>query len=249
MTEGVYRFFTSFEEGTFETQADLIDFFVYYITCDSRDSVAVPRQVKKCFEECDLKAPAGIPARLSEGTNRNNPKYVKKNGGYRLQRNHFERVAKMVGGQTVQITPHVELRKLEKSYLSAPNRSFLTETIDCFEVGAYRAAIVMCWILVMDHFYEYVFKHKLSEFNLALAANKDKRIKINKVTKQEDFSELPESKFIEFCRSSKIISNDVRKILEEKLGTRNSAAHPSAVEIKPSKAIDFVEDLISNGER
>jgi hypothetical protein len=38
----------------------------------------------------------------------------------------------------------------------------------------------------------------------------------------------------------------VRKILEEKLGTRNSCAHPSGVSIKPSKVVEFVDDLGEN---
>jgi len=49
-------------------------------------------------------------------------------------------------------------------------------------------------------------------------------------------------------RSADVISNDVRKILDEKLGTRNSSAHPSAIAIaiKRSKVIAFVEDLVEN---
>lgn len=57
---------------------------------------------------------------------------------------------------------------------------------------------------------------------------------------------MKESKFIDLCRVAKIISNDVRKILDQKLGTRNSSAHPSGVTINKSKVIDFVEDLVDN---
>ena len=66
------------------------------------------------------------------------------------------------------------------------------------------------------------------------------------IQNRDDFGEIPEGKFIELLRAGNIISNDVRKILEEKLGTRNSCAHPSGISIKPSKVIEFIDDLVAN---
>ena len=104
----------------------------------------------------------------------------------------------------------------------------------------------MSWNLALDHLFEYILKNKLSDFNLVLSANTDKRIKIKSITTKDDFSEIPENKIIEFCRSSKIISNDVRKILDTALGIRNSAAHPSNIKFMESKTISFIEDMITN---
>jgi small nuclear ribonucleoprotein (snRNP)-like protein len=118
--------------------------------------------------------------------------------------------------------------------------------IDCFEVGANRAAIVMCWLLAVDHLYSYVLKHHLRAFNAVLAKNTDRRVRVSVVQTKDDFGDIPEGKLIEFLRSANIISNDVRKILEEKLGTRNTSAHPSAVAIKPSKVVEFIDDLVEN---
>jgi hypothetical protein len=83
-------------------------------------------------------------------------------------------------------------------------------------------------------------------FDRVLAANTDKRVKVTSIKTRDDFGDIPEGKLIEFLRSSGAISNDVRKILDEKLGTRNSSAHPSGIEIKRSKVIDFVDDLVTN---
>lgn len=52
--------------------------------------------------------------------------------------------------------------------------------------------------------------------------------------------------FIEFCRTAKIITNDERKILDEKLDIRNSCSHPNNIKISESKATRFLEDLIDN---
>jgi len=123
---------------------------------------------------------------------------------------------------------------------------FLNEAIDCFEIGAYRASIVMVWNLTVDHLYEYVLANELTNFNIALSKNTDKRIKITSVLKKDDFGEVPEGKFIEFCRSANIITSDVRRILDGKLGIRNSYAHPSSLQMTESKAIEFIEDLVNN---
>jgi hypothetical protein len=54
------------------------------------------------------------------------------------------------------------------------------------------------------------------------------------------------NKFIELCRAASIISNDVRKILDAKLGIRNSAAHSSRITVGEHKAVEFGIDLINN---
>jgi hypothetical protein len=63
--------------------------------------------------------------------------------------------------------------------------------IDCFEAGANRAAVIMAWVLTFDHFLNYVFANKLAEFNKALAASPDKKVKA--VAAIEDFEDLREA--------------------------------------------------------
>ena len=62
----------------------------------------------------------------------------------------------------------------------------------------------------------------------------------------DDFSELKESKFIEVCRSAGIIINDVRKIMDEKLGIRNTCAHPNSIKISKAKVTSYIEDIVNN---
>jgi hypothetical protein len=51
---------------------------------------------------------------------------------------------------------------------------------------------------------------------------------------------------LQVCRSANIITNDLLKILREKLDKRNTAAHPSTVEIAPHTAEEYIIDLITN---
>ena len=122
----------------------------------------------------------------------------------------------------------------------------MKEAIDCYRVQAFRATIVMIWILVVHHLEKYIFTNAtaLAQFNSALAKNPDKRIKV--IAKVDDFSDLSEVKLIELMRAADLISNDVRKLLDEKLGIRNSAAHPSALIFDGHKATEFASDLIQN---
>ena len=96
----------------------------------------------------------------------------------------------------------------------------------------------------MDHLFSYILAHKMADFNAALS--KDKGVKISSISHRDDFTEIKETKFIELCRAAGLISNDVRKILDQKLGTRNSCAHPSGIKIGNAKVVDFVEDIIEN---
>ena len=66
------------------------------------------------------------------------------------------------------------------------------------------------------------------------------------INTKDDFGDLKESVFIEACRGANIITNDIRKILDTKLGIRNSFAHPSTIMLPKSKALEFIEDLVNN---
>ena len=244
MNDAVNRFYNSVEGAATQSQSGLVELFVYFLTVELGQETATPKQVAECFQACDLAVPANIGARLSEGLKGRPPKYIKANGAYKLQRHMREALSKKLGAETVTAQTSATLRGLEHKLPAGADKEFLKEAIDCFEVGANRAAIVMTWILAMDHLFAYILAHKLSDFNAALA--KDKGVKITTVSQRDDFTEIKETKFIELCRAAGIISNDIRKILDQKLGTRNSCAHPSGVTVNKSKVIDFVEDLVDN---
>lgn len=124
-------------------------------------------------------------------------------------------------------------------------KKFMAEAISCLGVDSRRATIIMTWVGTIDHLYDYILTHKLSEFNAALHKRTDKYSHLTVVVK-DDFSDIREAVFIEVARSARIISNDIRKILDEKLGIRNTCAHPSGVEIHGTKVVSFIEDLVDN---
>ena len=63
----------------------------------------------------------------------------------------------------------------------------------------------------------------------------------------DDFSvDLKESEVLEIAKAANAITNDIYKVLEPKLGRRNSAAHPSSVTIGPLQMEEFIDDLVTN---
>lgn len=246
MTDAVNRFYNAIEKAADQSQAALVELFVYFLTVEAGQEVVTAKEVANCFEACDLGVPKNVGARLSEGLKGRPPKYIKANGGYKLQRHMREALSKKLGAEKVTAQTSATLRGLEHKLSDGADKEFLRETINCFEAGANRATIVMAWILATDHLFSYILRHKIAEFNAVLALNTDKSVKVKIINQRDDFTEMKESKFIEFCRQSKIISNDVRKILEQKLDIRNTCAHPSGITVNKTKVIDFVEDLVEN---
>jgi hypothetical protein len=243
MSVELRRFYDSITDVAGLGARQVVAVFVYFLTVEQSADFATAKMVEDCFRGCSLTPPTRIAQYLSEGIGRN--EYVKHSTGYRLQRHYYDELKELLGASTSTMQSHPELRRLEGRVIGT-KKEFLRETIDCFEAGANRATIVMCWILTIDHLYDYILAKHLPAFNAALAKLTDKRIRVSVVCSKDDFTDIPENKLIELMRGAGIISNDVRKILEEKLGIRNTCAHPSGVAIKPTKVVEFVDDLIEN---
>ncbi|HJP61516.1 MAG TPA: hypothetical protein VJ865_16020 [Gemmatimonadaceae bacterium] len=225
-------------------------YFVYFLTTDTPDSAATPSQVARCFREAEITPWDDVRFYLRDAASNRNKResrlLIHTGSGYRLERKERERIRLTLSTEPHRQDTDKALRSLVGQLSAAVEQSFLDEAVKCFEVSAYRAAIVMTWNLTLYHLREFVSKHHLAAFNGALSKNTDKRVKVTVISSLDDFSDIPENKFIELLRSANIISNDVRKILEEKLGTRNSYAHPSTLVLSPVKASDFIQDLVNN---
>ncbi len=245
MPEPAVGFYESIIEVEKVNETDLVGYFAYFLTEIAAKPSAFRKDIDQCFTDCDLAAPKNTAMYLSRGLNAKPPRYIKAaTTGYRLHRQYRDQISERLGKFRMKAATSQELRKLAAKISDPQEKDFLSETISCFESGARRAAIIMCWIMTIDHLYRFIHSQKLAEFNAALAKNPDK--KLNIIIKQEDFGELKEVKFIELVRAAGIISNDQRKILDVSLGIRNSCAHPSVIVVPESKVIATIEDLVLN---
>lgn len=247
MKDDLEAFTLQIPDLTSKSAAELIPYFVYFSTVILGEESATPAGIARCFELLRIPAYSNIRAYLSKHAQRGKAqRFVKAKSGYALARSGQLEIQKTLHSGPAKLETSLLLRGLLPKVSDAAERSFLQEAVDCYEIGARRAAIVMTWQVAMHHLCSYVLAKEQTSFNAVLAKNTDRRVKVTSVLKFDDFSDIPEGKLIEFLRSAKIISNDVRKILESKLDIRNTAAHPSAVTISEVKATDFIIDLVDN---
>lgn len=227
------------------SSSQLIDYFAYYLTKFKNQNSFKPKDIELSFSELSLPPYSNIPSYLSSKTKKIKgiQRYLRnKDKSYSLSRTTIEEINKNIILDFPTIVVNNSLRDLAEKLKNKSEKAFLEEAIKTFEVEAYRASIIMVWLLSIDHLYEYILSNKLSDFIISLKKVLPKK---NIVTK-DDFSDLKESQFIEICRSANVISNDVKKILDVKLGIRNSFAHPSNITLPKSKALEFIDDLIEN---
>ena len=212
MSDAINQFYDSIESVKNITQKDLVCFFVYFLTVECGQNSVKPKDISQCFSDCHLEPSKRIAAYLSEGYKSKPRKFIKsKDGGYKLERHQREEIAVHFDTQENVRQVSKDLKDLEEEINYGPAKNFLKETLDCFKVGANRATIVMIWIFVIEHLYSYILvdKGRLAEFNKALTEDLGARTKMKKVTKRDDFCEIPEGKFINFCKKARIINTRV----------------------------------------
>ncbi|HET6432647.1 hypothetical protein [Dyella sp.] len=246
MTSKLEAFAAQIPDVGQRTKSELVSYFAYYLTVIEGQGDTTATKVDECFAKLRIPPYSNIRALLSAKSKRGKGQsFIRTKTGYHLTREAQTEVQQKLHSGPAKVETSILLRDLLPKISDPTERSFLQEAIDCYEIGARRAAILMTWLLSLSHLYQHVLKHKLSEFNAALVA--DKGVKLSAITNIDDFAEISkEVKLIELLRASKVISNDVRKILDTKLGIRNSAAHPANVSISEVKATDFIIDLIEN---
>jgi len=203
-------------------------------------------ELKSLFAEALIPLPKPISTRLSQLTKgKTAPLLLTNSRRYSLTIYGLKEVEQYLKKKPDTYNAETYLGKLVGRIQHDTERKFLVEAMECFSIKARRATIIMTWLLVMSHLQEYILKHKVNDFNQAYLARKD-NVKKLQVETRDDFLEMKEVNFIETCRAAKIISKDARKILDEKLGTRNTCAHPSDTIIHDTKVINVIEDLVDN---
>ncbi len=249
------EFLSQFGDPLNLSHRSLVIAFAYYLRQEKGKLEFTLTEIKGCFQESLLKSPKKLSTLINELIKGKKPALLKNSpgGNYSLAIYGLQEVQDALAAKPSTAAGLSEFLETAIPYLQRTiakisdenRRKFLAEAMACLGVQAKRATIIMTWLVTLDHLYDFILFHKISEFNIALGRRKDKHANRVIIIK-DDFSDIPENIFIEVLRSANIISNDVRKILDEKLGIRNSCAHPSAIEIHDSKVINFIEDLVDN---
>ncbi len=224
-----------------------VDYLAYFLIVVVGQPSFSSREMEESFDILSMKPYSRVGPYLSEHANKGKGgRYIKVGREYTLERSVLDEIRKNVEDEPKRILVSQQLTSLMGKVTDPQEHTFLKEATDCYRVGAFRATIILVRILVINHVEKFIFSDAktLAEFNSALAKNPDKKLKV--ISSREDFSDLSEVRLIELMRAANLISNDVRKVLDEKLGIRNSAAHPSALVFDGHKATEFSSDLVQN---
>jgi hypothetical protein len=105
----------------------------------------------------------------------------------------------------------------------------------------------MTWNLAYSHLLHWILgdTQRLTDFNTAIPRRYPKKAGLI-MAKYDDFEELKEFEVIEVCNTASLVSSNIIRILKEKLGKRNTVAHPASVLVVQSQADDVVTDLVNN---
>src|SRR5690242_1312487 len=101
MIEGASRFFNSVHDAANLKEADLIDLFTYYLTVEAGMPAANATSIADCFKSCDLTPPNTTAVYLSRGLKSVPQKFVKVDGGYKLQRHYREIISARLGAERI----------------------------------------------------------------------------------------------------------------------------------------------------
>jgi hypothetical protein len=146
--------------------------------------------------------------------------------------------------------PAAALHSLEAAVAAAPRsyRPYLEEAVACYSAALYRAAILMTWSATMRHLLLSV-ETRAGGVKAIEACNRT-RFGASKgyrqIKKVDDILYLRESQFIQLGEDAGMYNRNARKLLAERLQTRNLCGHPTGYKPGREETVIFVESLMLN---
>ncbi|HVV82091.1 MAG TPA: hypothetical protein VHE35_03385 [Kofleriaceae bacterium] len=222
---------------------DKIRFFAWYVHDVEGKEFFEQADITACFKKLGMERPGSLGSYMASLASRTPPEVLRGRKGYQLEHRARQRLSDSYSARPATVEVHKVLGELPMKLSNPVEQAFLEETLLCFKVGAFRAAVVMCWNLTYEHMCDYVLASRLADFNtkLRLAFPRARPI-----AGRDDFAELKESQMLEVCRGAGITTPSVNRLLGEKLARRNAAAHPSGVVVTQVSAEEMILDLVTN---
>jgi hypothetical protein len=170
--------------------------------------------------------------------------------GYYCEGKFLAKYDELYGTHDITLNIRQKVKDLINQVPDIAEKDIMKEAEICLRHDAGRATIIMVWNVAFYHLCQFVLKHHLTDFNNRIPTRYPRKwgaSDLPVIQKYDDFGdEMSEREVIEVCNSAKIINGDVHRILVEKLGKRNSAAHPSTVHVGQLQAEAFIDELVTN---
>jgi hypothetical protein len=229
------------------SHAEKIKHFGWHLQIERGHETFKVQGIRGCYDAVHLDPPANLPRSMDALTEKKPPDLLKKNGAYRLHANPLAEMTKQYGHPESTVTVEKALAELPAKLTSASERLYLEETLTCYRHHAFRATIVMAWNLAYDHLLHWVMSDpaRLAAFNAGIAKRNSKKAHVT-IAVRSDFEELKEDEVIDIAGNLSGITDNMKRTLKEKLGRRNTYAHPSTMTVAKPQVDDMVTDLVNN---
>lgn len=231
------------------SHADKIRFFAWFLHIHGKRERFHSGDIRKCYGELHMGQPSNIGSFLTQMEKKKPKELLRDSSGFYIEYSLQEKMNAKYGQRDITIQVTKMLIDLPAQVPDVAEREFLDEALICYRHGAFRAAIVMTWNLAFDHLLSFILKHHLTAFNTQWPISFPKlhrKVCTSAIVGRGDFSELKESEILTICKSAGIVTPELYKILSEKLGKRNTAAHPSPVTVSQIQAEGVIDDLVNN---
>lgn len=221
-----------------------IRLFAWWLHTYGNRSHFKPKDIAQCYKGLSL-AETNVSSMLDYLCKQR--LILKDRNGYKLERSVHDGITEKYGQREATIHVHKLLADLPSKIPSIAEKAYLDETLTCLRNSAFRATVVMAWNLAYDHLCEWILAgpQRLADFN-AQTPKTYPRAGLPVVVARDDFLDFKESQVLQVAKSARVITDNVHKVLKEKLDRRNIAAHPSGVKILQSTAEEVIRDLVEN---
>jgi hypothetical protein len=173
--------------------------------------------------------------------------------GYRCEGKFYAVYDARYGEHQITLSVRQMVKGLVNILPELGEKDIFQEALICLKYDAGRAAIIMVWNIAFYHLCQYILKCKAADFNNRIPVKYPKKWKVADmplIKKYDDFGdEMSEREVLEVANSAGIITGDMFKVYVEKLGKRNSVAHPSQTHVTQVQAEGFIDDLLNNTVR
>lgn len=244
------NFINSIPEYAKWNHAEKIKFFAWYLhVCEKKERVN-GIDISACFDALHDEQPSSIAPFLSSMEKKTPKEAIKDGSGYCLAKQVRDALDAKYGTHDITLTIRQKVSDLINKVPDIAEKDFMKEAEICLRHDAGRATIIMVWNVAFYHLCQFIMKCHLALFNAGFQKyhpNLWKDAKVKTMVTYDDFLTLKESTVIDICRRDLIILNQTQvKILEKRLGERNTAAHPNSAKVGQLQAEAFIEDVVDN---
>jgi len=169
--------------------------------------------------------------------------------GYHCEGKFLAKYDQKYGIHSITLNIRQKVKDLINKVPDVAEKDFMVEAEICLRHDAGRATIIMVWNVAFYHLCQFIMKHHLAKFNAGFQTHYNKlwqQAKVQTMATYDDFLTLKESVVIDICKREQIITQTQFRILEKRLGERNTAAHPNSAHVGQLQAEAFIEDIVDN---